>query len=103
MLQASGFRTISRERALCPFGTLCDVYTGLRGSPLHSLRGKSVESFVGVVDFLSQMLLRRGKLEAPLGVPIASEEGRRKLLEELRRCIHDGVLIVMSEWVAQKL
>ncbi|KAI0036171.1 S-adenosyl-L-methionine-dependent methyltransferase [Vararia minispora EC-137] len=102
LLQAAGLQPVAKERAICPYGTLCNTYTGLRGTPLHAMRNRSTESLYGLLDSLSRVLMQRSWLEVPLGVHIQTEDQRRALLNELRHAVTYGVLIIASEWVVQR-
>ena len=102
MLREAGFSVLSRQRALVPNGALLETQPSVCGNSLARFRKPASENPNTTLDTVTSVLLSKGKLEAPRGVIIQSEEERLAFLDAARQAMEEGMLVVASEWVAQK-
>ncbi|VDC01092.1 unnamed protein product [Peniophora sp. CBMAI 1063] len=102
MLSEAGFTVLSRQRALVPNGALLELQPSVRGNSLAHFRKPAAENGFTTLDTVTSVLLNKGELEAPRGVAIRDEDGRSKFMDDAKRAMNEGMLVVASEWVAQK-
>ncbi|KZV68893.1 hypothetical protein PENSPDRAFT_609395 [Peniophora sp. CONT] len=102
MLNDASYSIISRHRVFVPTGALLESRTSLHGNSLARFRKTFSANPVTMLDTITSVLLSQGQLEAPRGVQITTEEGRLAFLSEVAQAIDEGILVVTSEWVAQK-
>ena len=102
MLNDASFSVASRRRIFVPTGALLECRTSIRSHSLARFRKEFSENPVTMLDTITSVLLNRGLLEVPKGVRITTEEDRLAFLHEVAQAVDKGILVVTSEWLAQK-
>ena len=103
MLAAAGFAVNESRRGVASHGKLCTVYSGADGGDLSEYEDFSTNNMVFILDHLSAALLRSGALEAPKGVAVTTEEGRRALLQEIKDGLErEGALSLGGYCIGEK-
>ena len=103
LLTSTEFSVVTFERNFTPFGRLCYSYKGLKGTDLSDAADFSTENLRLVTQAIVKDQFLKGKLEAPMGHKITTEEGCEELIEEIAdRSREEGCSLVISAYVARK-
>ncbi|TFK40377.1 hypothetical protein BDQ12DRAFT_680854 [Crucibulum laeve] len=103
LIKSASFFITSYDQSPMPFGALCRTLRGSKGALLESAEKPTLDNLNIVTSMLIKGLYSQGRLEAPSGHPITSEEECKDVMDDiLTGCTEEGAFIMIFEYVARK-